>query len=146
MNTMNTTDTQLEMPITAEDLVLDYGFFIGRYERSLNNLEISASHRADQLSNCNKSLSVLESRYVAITGSRDSAQFRALSDYTLAYAAAVQQRERYSSDLFDLSVANTCTREESEANLAQLHSLQLDAAAARRELMALIAQYGEVAQ
>lgn len=146
MNTMNTTDTQLEMPVTIEDLVLDYGFFIGRCERSLNNLEISASHRAAQLSNCNKSLSALESRYVEITGSRDSAQFRALSDYTLAYAAAVQQRERYSSDLFDLSVANTCTREEFKANLAQLHSLQLDATNARRELMELIAQCGEVAQ
>lgn len=145
MNTMNTTDTQLEMPITTEDLVLDYGFFIGRYERSLNNLEISASQRARE-SNCNKSLSALESRYVEITGSRDSAQFRALSAHTLAYASAVRKRERYSSDLFDLSVANTCTREESEANLMQLQSLQFDAEAARRELMELIKQGGEVAQ
>lgn len=140
MNTMNTTDTQLEMPITAEDLVLDYGFFIARYERNLNNLEISASHRAVQLRNCNKSLSTLESRYVEITGSRDSAQFRALSAHTLAYASAVRKRERYSSDLFDLSAANTCTREESEANLAQLQSLQFDATNARRELMELITQ------
>ncbi len=146
MNTMNTTDTQLVMPTTTEDLVLDYGFFIALYERSLNDLGISAPHRAAQLSNCNKSLSALESRYVEITGSRDSAQFRALSDYTLAYAAAVQQRERYSSDLFDLSVANTCTREKFEANLMQLQSLQFDAAQARRVLMELIAQCGEVAQ
>ena len=146
MNTMNTTDTQLEMPTTTEDLVLDYGFFIGRYESSLNNLGISASHRAVQLRKCNKSLSALESRYVEITGSRDSAQFRALSAHTLAYASAVRKRGRYSSDLFDLSVANTCTREEFEANLMQLQSLTFDAAQARRELMALIAQCGEVAQ
>ena len=146
MNTMNTTDTQLVMPTTTEDLVLDYGFFIGRYERSLNNLGISASHRAEQLRNCNKSLSALESRYVAITGSRDSAQFQALSDRTLAYAEAVGKRERYSSDLFDLSVTNTCTQEESEANLMQLQSLTFDAAQARRELMELIKQGGEVAQ
>lgn len=146
MNTMNTTDTQLEMPVTIEDLVLGYGFFIGRYERGLNNLEISASQRAAQLSNCNKSLSALESRYVAITGSRDSAQFRALSAHTLAYAEAVRKRERCSSDLFGLPVANTYTREESEANLMQLRSLQVDATNARRELMELIAQCGEVAQ
>lgn len=146
MNTMNTTDTQLAMPTTTEDLVLDYGFFIGRYERILNNLEISASQRAAQLSNYNKSLSALESRYVEITGSRDSVQFRALSAHTLAYASAVRKRERYSSDLFDLSVANTCTREESEANLMQLQSLQFDATQALRELMGLIAQGGEVAQ